>query len=634
MEAIENIKSDFYSNVTISETVGSTKYTYYCYYSQDSYNSLVDNTISDINSAYMHYSINANSGNVVKESENPFAGKDLSKGFTISFSKYCAYDEGWNTSLINFSTGSQNDNRYFIIMANGVVLFNDGNGGAWGGNGCYFDINDNAYVNSTDNAWHDIDLVFYKNTSNHHMLAYYIDGILSNRFDISALAAAGYPNGVSGSDGIFSFLADNDINLYYGASFTVYGTMGGTTECYLDNVDFYDVPLTPVERSTQGVATNDTRYINDFNDSLGGEAVTGNPDSSSVHLDTTDNDGRTNTAFFPWSYNLGKNYVSTDASPFGSTYTGNGVSVSFYQRINGNYWGDTESITFAQGAMNENKYFTIGTDGYIRFNNGNGGTDSSLTSAGLYFDYTTACNSIAKQTWQFVTLSIIDDYHFKYYVNGVLRANITVSGTEQYAASGGLMNFLANPNTKLYLGCYTPYWGTCSLSLDNVKCFSHALSDGEAQALYDYERNGAPTPVYSNGFDEDIPEVVSGAAKWENAYDGRNGLLHIMSDSADGDVDIYVDGVLASDTSNIKYGSTIKAVYSGSSTPYGWDRKTTNSSGTSNASYDGEEYTFTLTGNTLLKYFATDEIVDLSKLAAAYENANGILLDLDGKTAR
>ena len=634
--AIEDIKDEFYDNVTISETVGGTKYTYYAYYSQDSYDTLVTNTINDINSAYMHYSVNADSGNVVKESANPFAGEDLSNGFTISFSKYCAYDEGWNTSLINFSTGKQSDNRYFIIMANGVVLFNDGNDGAGGNNGCYFDVNDNTYVNTTGAAWHDIDLVFYKNTSGEHMLAYYIDGMLSNRFNISEdYAAAGYPSGISsGNDGVFSFLADSSIKLYYGASFTKYGTMGGTTECYLDNVDFYTTPVFPIEKST-AAATNDTRYINDIEDSLGGTAVTGNADKDTyVHLDTTDNDGRTNTAYFPWSYDLEKNYVSTNAAPFANSYSGNGYSISFYQRINGNYWENTVSLTLAQGEMGEHKYLTIGTDGKVHYNNGNGGTDANLSSAGLYFDYTTFNEDTVKNRWQFVTIDFIDDHHIRYYIDGELSANITVTGTSQYEANGGMMDFIKNPNTKLYLGCYASYWGTPTLSLDNVKCFSHALSDGEAKALYYYEIYGAPTPIYSNSFDEDIPEVVSGAAKWEASYENREGLLHIMSDSADGDVDIYVDGVLTSDTSNIVYGSEVKAVYSGSSTPYGWDRKTTNSQGTTNSSFDGEEYTFTLTGNSTLKYYATDEIVDLSKLLAAYENANDILLELNGKNAR
>ena len=635
IEAIDGIKDDFYDNVTISETVGGTKYTYYAYYSQDSYDTLVSNTINDINNAYKHYSINANSGNVVKESANPFAGEDLSDGFTISFSKYCAYDAGWNTSLINFSTGNQSDNRYFIIMANGVVLFNDGNDGAGGNNGCYFDITDNSSTNTTEEAWHDIDLVFYKNTSGDHMLAYYIDGLLSNRFNISAdCAAAGYPNGISsGNDGVFSFLADSSIKLYYGASFTKYGTMGGTTECYLDNVDFYTTPVTPIERSTAR-ATNDTRYINDLTDSLGGTAVTGNADNDTyVHLDTTNNDGRTNTAFFPWSYDHDKNYVSTNVSPFGNSYSGNGYSISFFQRVNGNYWENTVALTLARGEMDEHKYLTIGTDGKVHYNNGNGGTDSSLTSAGLYFDYGTFNGDTVKNRWQFVTIDFIDDHHIRYYIDGELSANITVTGTSQYEANGGMMDFIKNPNTKLYLGCYSSYWGTCSLSLDNVKCFSHALSEGEAKALYYYEIYGAPSPIYSNSFDEDIPEVISGAANWEEAYEEKEGLLHIMSDSADGDVNIYVDGVLASDTSNIRYGSQIKAVYGGTSTPYGWDRKTTNSQGTTNESFDGEEYTFTLTGNTKLKYFATDEIVDLSKLSAAYDNANNILLSLDGKNA-
>ena len=65
--------------------------------------------------------INAKAGNTVKESANPFANADLSNGVTISFSKLCNSDLGWNTSLINFSTGVNTDNRYFIIMANGTM---------------------------------------------------------------------------------------------------------------------------------------------------------------------------------------------------------------------------------------------------------------------------------------------------------------------------------------------------------------------------------------------------------------------------------------------------------------------------------------------------------------------------------
>ena len=637
LDAIDDIKDEFYDTISVSETVDGTKYTYYAYYSQDSYDALVDKTIDDINDAYMHYSINTNSGNVIKEAANPFAGKDLSDGFTISFSKYCAYDEGWNTSLINFSTGNQSDNRYFIIMANGVVLFNDGNGGAGGWNNCYFDAKDNDYTNTTEAAWHDIDLVFYKNPSGHHMLAYYTDGMLYDRYDLSSIAASGYPNGVSsGNDGIFSFLADDDINLYYGASFTIYGTMGGTTECYLDKVAFYDSPVFPVERSMEG-GTNDTRYINDITDSLGGEAVTGNYDSgeggNDVHFHNGNWYGRYTTAYFPWSYDLGKNYVSTNATPFAYTYNGNGYSVSYFQRVNGNYWEDTQSITFAKGEMGEHKYLAIGTDGKIHYNNGNGGSDGSLSGARLFFDYTTKCDSVVKQTWQHITVSFVDDFHIKYYVNGSLAANITVSGTDEYNAAGGMMDFINSAGTKLYLGCYTSYWGTCSLSLDNVKCFNHALSEGEAAAIYEYETNGAPTPIYTNEFTSDIPEVVSGAAQWESSLSGRSGLLHIMSNSADGDVDIYVDGVLTSDTSSIRYGSEINAVYTGSSTPYGWDNRIVNSEGTTNSSFNGGECSFTLTGNSTLKYFASNDTVDLSKLQAAYSSANGLLMELDGKNA-
>ena len=636
LDAIDDIKDEFYDAVCISETVDETKYTYYAYYSQASYDSLVSNAVEDINNAYMHYSINANSGNVVKEAENPFADKDLSGGFTISFSKYCAYDSGWNTSLINFSTGSQSDNRYLIIMANGVVLFNDGNGGAGGNNGCYFDVTDNSYTNTSDSAWHDIDLVFYKNTSGNHMLAYYIDGMLSNRFDISQIAASGYPAGgvSSGSDGIFSFLADDDINLYYGASFTVYGTMGGTTESYLDRVDFYDSPVFPIERSTES-ATNDTRYLNDFTDSIGGDAHTGNANNGeNVILDTNNNYGRANTAYFPWSYDAAdKNYVSTNTAPFAYTYSGNGYSVSYYQLVNGNYWEDTQSITFAQGERGECKYLAIGTDGKIHYNNGNGGTDGNLSGARLFYDYTTKCNSVSNHTWQHITVSFIDDFHIKYYVNGVLASNINISGTAEYNAAGGMMDFIKSAGTKLYLGCYTPYWGTCSLSLDNVKCFNHALSEGEAAALYSYETSGAPSPVYSNEFTSDIPEVISGAAQWEDSLSERSGLLHIMNGAADGNVDIYVDGVLTGDTSNILYGSEIRAVYTGGSTPYGWDHKNVNLLGTTNSSYNGEEYSFTLTGNSTLRYFATDYTVDLSELEAAYERANELLMGLDGKSA-
>ncbi len=637
LDAIDDIKDGFYADITTTETVGGTSYTYYSYYSQDSYDSLVTATINDINSAYMHYSVNTNSGNIVKEAQNPFAGKNVSNGFTISFSKYCAYDSDWNTSLINFSTGNQSDNRYFIILANGIVLFNDGNGGAGGSNGCYFDLTDNDYTNTTEAAWHDIDLVFYKNTSGHHMLAYYTDGMLSNRFDLSSIAAAGYPNGVSsGNDGIFSFVSDEDINLYYGASFTSYGTMGGTTECYLDKVDYYDNPVFPIERSTS-VATNDTRYINDINDSLGGDAHTGNANNGeNVILDTNNNYARANTAYFPWSYDAAdKNYVSTNASPFAYTYDGNGYSVSYFQLVNGNYWENTQSITFAQGERGECKYLAIGTDGKIHYNNGNGGTDGNLSGARLFYDYTTKCNSVSNHTWQHITVSFIDDFHIKYYVNGVLASNINISGTAEYNAAGGMMDFIKSAGTKLYLGCYTPYWGTCSLSLDNVKCFNHALSEGEAAALYAYETSGAPEAIYSNTFDEDIPELISGAAEWKNSLSNRNGLLHIMNGAADGNVDIYVDGVLTGNTSNILYGSEIRAVYTGSSTPYGWDRKSVNALGTTNTGVNTSECTFTLTGNSTLKYFAKDEeTVDLSRLIAAYENANEILLGLDGKTAR
>ena len=643
-DEIDSIKDRFYDAVTISETVSGTKYTYYAYYSQDSYDSLVTSTINEINDAYMHYSIDYNSGNVVKEASNPFAGKDLSDGFTISFSKYCAYDEGWNTSLINFSTGNQADNRYFIIMANGVVLFNDGNGGTGGNNGCYFDVTSNTYVNTTEAAWHDIDLVFYKNTSGDHMLAYYIDGMLSDRFDISSIAASGYPaSGVSsGSDGIFSFLASSDINLYYGASFTIYGTMGGTTESYIDNVNYYDAPVFPVERST-ATATNDTRYVNDFSDSIGGSATTENKENSEeIHIDSV-RDGRENALYIPWSKDRdGKNFVATTLqNPFGGTYAGNGYSVSFFQRVNGNYWDNCESITFAQGERGERKYFTIGTDGYIRYNFGDNGSDANYSSAGLFFDYLIACSEIQKQTWQFITLNIIDDYHLEYYVNGVKRATINVqemntNAASNYNSNGGLLEFIRSTSTQMYFGAYVPfsYWGSCSLSLDNVKCFSHALSDGEVRSLYAYETSGAPSPTYSNAFTSGIPEVLSGAAQWEPSYQGKNGVLHIMSGSADGDVDFYVDGVLTSDLSNIKYGSEIIAVYSGNSEPYGWDAKITNSTGTTNASFDGASYIFNLTGNTTLKYFATDEIVDLSKLQAAYEKANTLLMNLDGKNAK
>lgn len=637
LDKIEDIKEEFYDTVAVSETVNSTKYTYYAYYSQESYDELVSKTINDINNAYKYYSVKVDSGNVVKEAANPFAGKDLSDGFTISFSKYCAYDAGWNTSLINFSTGNQSDNRYFIIMANGVVLFNDGNGGAGGSNNCYFDATGNTYTNTTEGIWHDIDLVFYKNTNGNHMLAYYIDGALADRYNLSSIAASGYPRGVSsGNDGIFSYLASSDIRLYYGASFTVYGTMGGTTECYLDNVNYYDCPVFPVERSTVA-ATNDTRYINDIDDSLGGTAVTGNYDDgeggNDVHFHNGNWYGRYTTAYFPWSFEKEKNYVSTNVSPFGYTDSGNGYSISYFQRVNGNYWENTQSITLAQGEKGECKYLAIGTDGKIHYNNGNGGSDGNLSGAGLFYDYTSNCDAVVKQTWQHITVSFIDDFHIKYYVNGNLAANITVSGTEQYNSAGGMMNFIRDPNTKLYLGAYVPYWGTCSLSLDNVKCFNHAISEGEAAALYRYETSGAPIPVYSNSFDSDIPKVVSGAAQWESSYEGRSGLLHIMSGSADGNMDVYVDGVLSSNTDSIKYGSEIRVVNTGSVKPYGWDNKVVNSAGTTNTSVNSEEYTFILTGNSTLRYFAKTDIVDLSKLQAAYDRANELLLELNGKTA-
>ncbi len=548
------------------------------------------------------YSVNVKAGNTVKEASNPFAGKDLSNGVTISFKQNAKVDRGWNNSLITFSSGRNYDNRYFIIMSNGTILFNDGNGGAGGWNNCYFDINSSDEVNTVGSGWVDIDIVIYPDKNGNHILDYYINKSLAKTYNLNLICASGYPNGVSGSNGIFSFLSAGDINLYYGSSFSIYDSMAGTADSYLDDVYFYSFANAPTAVSDSAV------YFNDFNSSLGGNAVTGSPDNGKVIThDTSNNDGRTGSVSFPWGNNGGSaaNYIATSVSPFEDADTSNGLTVSFWQRINGNYWDNKQSITFAQGDTGECKYFTIGTDGYIRFNNGNGGSDSSLSNAGLYFDYTTPNSDIVKQQWQFVTVDIIDDYNFKVYVNGRLSQTVNVTGTSQYQSTGGLMSFLASGNTKLYFGSFTPYWGTCSLSLDDVYCFEGSLSPSQIDALYRYEVSNLNAD-YSQSFDSSIPQIKSGSASWLNGFEDKNGVLYIPSASCYNDVTLYVDGQSVNGSSAVAAGSEVRAEYNGSYAVDTWYTVNPDTNTVTDYQQGGSYYSFTIGENSYIYLTLTD----------------------------
>lgn len=516
---------------------------------------------------FSDYYVNAKAGNTAKESENPFKGKDLTKGVTISFSKLCNTDNGWNTSLISFSTGKNTDNRYFIIMANGTILFNDGNGGVGGWNNCYFDINTSSPVNTTSSEWVDIDITVDKDASGRHILCYYVNRQLAKEYILNDICASGYPYGYSGDDGIFSFLGSEDINLYYGASFSIYPTMAGTADCYLDRAEFltYAKPESEIEEKTA------YSYLNTFTESLGGTAVTGWEDSGkTVMLDTNDNDGRTGTAYFPYTQNGGQysNYIATNTNPVVNADTSKGLTVSFWQRINGNYYGNLESVTFAKGDLDAKKYFCIGTDGYIRYNNGNGGSDSALTSAGLYFDYTEADSNITNKVWQFITVEIIDDYHIDIYINGELSKQITVTGTESYQSSGGLLEFLTDADTKLYLGGYTAYWGTCTLSLDNVYCFNKALKPSEVYCLYANEK-GITQSGFINEFNS-TPALYSGAIELCKVKNSKNGVLYIPEGSCNSDVTMYCDSVQLGDNQTVESGKSVTVNYTGNKSVKGW----------------------------------------------------------------
>lgn len=626
-DSVSAIGTSAFLNCPVLTMYGSTGIYSQEYANANSINYKATDVVTEDDVISATYSVNTAAGNGAEEAQNPFAGEDLSGGVTISFSKYCAEDGDWNGSLLNFNTGVSSDNRYFIIMANGTILFNDGNGGAGGWNNCYFDLNSNSQINCTGSHWDDIVISIYKDVNSNHILDYYINGALAAQYNLSSICASGYPVGVSGEDGIFSFLASDSIKLYYGAAANIYGTMGGTQESYLDNVAFYSKALSPLEIAGQDSAL---LYFQDFGTDLGGTAVTGTADGGkSVYLQTDSNDGRQNTAYFPYSKNGSdkRNYVKTSQSPFAGMDTSKGFTVSYYQRINGNYWDDTESVTFAQGETGECKYFTLGTDGYLRFNNGNGGSDSSLSSAGLYFDHTTANSAILKQQWQYITVSIIDDFNFVVYVNGVRTQTVNVSGTSQYQAQGGLMSFLASGSTQLYFGSYTPYWGTCTLSLDDVRCFSHALSDSEAAALYREEAEQTLTPDFENGFDYSVPETVTGYCKWAESYDGRSGVLCLAAGSATrgNEVDYYVNGVKASDLSALSYGSEVRAVYTGNGDIARWENTMVNPLATVQDGADNiNEYTFTLTGNSTVSFIAAEEDADKTALQIAIERANSI----------
>ncbi len=516
---------------------------------------------------FSQYTVNAKVGSCVKESQNPFSGQNLSKGVTISFSKLCNSDLGWNTSLITFSTGKNTDNRYFIIMANGTILFNDGNGGIGGWNGCYFDINSTAEVNSTSSQWVDIDISIDKDISGNHILRYYINQSLAKEYRLNDICASGYPNGYSGSDGIFSFLSSSDINLYYGASFSIYPTMAGTADAYLDKAEF----LTYAKTQDEITGISSCAYLNTFTDSLGGTAVTGHEDGGrTVGLDSTDNDGRSGTVYFPYSQNGGQytNYVATSANPFAGADSSNGLTVSFWQRINGNYYGDLESITFAKGDLDAKKYFCIGTDGYIRYNNGDGGSDSSLSSAGLYFDYTNANSDIQNKVWQYITLEVIDDYNFNVYINGQLSKSITVTGTDNYQSSGGLMDFLTSSDTYLYFGSYTAYWGTCTLSLDNVSCYTRALKESEVYSLYLHE-TGTSISSFLEEFDS-MPALYSGACELYLNKEGRDGVLFVPQASCNSEITMTCNSEILNDNASLTAGSSVTAEYTGSKRVKGW----------------------------------------------------------------
>ena len=564
------------------------------------------------------YSVNTDSGNNVKESENPFANRDLSNGVTIHFAKYCNTDDDWNSSLLNFSTGDVNDNRYLIFMGNGAVFFNDGNGGAGGSNNCYFDLRTSGSFNTAANRWVNVTVTIYKDENGNHILDYYTDGTLAAEFNLSSISASGYPNGVSGNDGVFSYLTSDDINMYYGSSFTVYGSMGGTADSFIDDVKMYPYALSKQEI---GAVDASLCYEQNFDGTLGGTATTRQSNDGTQVSYQDYNDGRAGAAYIPFSDGGKGNYIKTDLdwSPYVAADTSNGFAISYFQRVNGSLWTDKETVTFAQGEISENKYFTIGTEGFIRFNNGNGGSDSALSSAGLYFDYTTQNNALVKGKWQHVTVNVINDYHFKVYVDGALTADITVTGTDNYASTGGLLNFLASPDTRLYFGSYTPYWGTDTISLDNVKCFDHALSQSEVAALYRYDCESGPVTIFENTFGSAENLDISGFAEWQYGYGERRGVLHFGTGSANGDMDIYVNGTKTADTSSVAEGSTIKAVYTGSGSISGWRNTMGGEVYTSNAN----EYEFTLTGNSTVHYVGSQTVnnSDLTAFYAAYSKA-------------
>ena len=572
-----------------------------------------------------YYSVNAASGNNYKESVNPFANRDLSGGVTISFSKYCATSDDWNSALLNFSTGNVADNRYFILMGNGAIFFNDGNGGAGGSNGCYFDLRTSDGFNTAKDEWVDVTVTIFKNENGSHILRYYTDGVLAAEYNLNSLAASGYPNGVSGSDGVFSYLASEDINLYYGSSYTIYGSMGGTADSYIDNVKLFSTALSAAEI---GALDSSICFEENFDSSIGGTAYTRQSNDGTQVSYQDYNDGRTGTAYIPFSDGGNGNYIKTNSefSPFVGCDTSQGFSISYFQRVNGTLWTDKETITLAQGETGENKYFTLGTEGYIRFNNGNGGSDSSLSSAGLYFDYTTQNNSLVNKKWQFVTVSIISDYHFKVYVDGALTADITVTGTDNYKNTGGLLDFLASENTRLYYGSYTPYWGTDTISLDNVKCFDHALSQSEVASLYRNECESSPVPLLENTFGAESSGGYSGFCEWNYGFGDRRGVLHFAAGAPNGNVDLYVNGTKTADTSYVAEGSTVRAVYTGSGSISGWENTVTNSDSTSTYTSGGGDYEFTLNGDSVLHYVGAKTAFssDTTAFFEAYSKAQSI----------
>ena len=130
------------------------------------------------------------------------------------------------------------------------------------------------------------------------------------------------------------------------------------------------------------------------------------------------------------------------------------------------------------------------------------------------------------------------------------------------------MSFLADSETNLYFGSYTPYWGTCTLSLDNVYCFSGALKASEVYSLY-LSETGTAHNGFVNEFDT-MPSLYSGACGLCAESHGKNGVLYIASGSCNSDIVMYSGGSQISDNTVIMSGETVTVEYIGNRTVKGW----------------------------------------------------------------